>query len=384
MMPGLHQSLMNCSWSFVRYARAYLNHVWTGLERACLRIGWSFRKLLTYAVPQPPTQVPAGASNNKLQDIEVGRLLGSGSFGNVYAASRVSTGKKLVIKMVEQGKIIDTNDLVMEKEAFVRARGCKQLLQLEEDDILGNGDVYQIFDRWSMDLRTFCKSAPFSTEVLKFIAFELFLGIEHLHRNGVGHRDIKPDNIFVNVSKENRQIMSLCLGDFGMPMVTPTAVGLYGTIAYGAPEISATVPYDCRIDWFAFGVSLYSIVTGMEPFNFNRQHCPRYTGLALTGKLSWPLPYQGPEALPEYFEDFVNGLMEVDVNKRLDAPGIRAHPFLQNIPLHWVDNQTLTGQTPVSQAREILLDDSFATLAVTGFPKPSPPVSHGFASTFKE
>ncbi|KAJ3102606.1 Serine/threonine kinase [Phlyctochytrium planicorne] len=279
---------------------------------------------------------------------------------------------KLVLKILKQAKNVSA---------------CKQLLQLEEDDILGNGDVCQIFDLWSMDLRTFCK---FSTEVLKFIAFELFLGIEHLHRNGVGHRDIKPDNIFVNADHVPLP---------GRLWDADGAVGLFGTIAHGALEISATMQYDCRIDWFFVGVSLYSIVTGTElfarlPIQYDRQHCPRYMGLALTGKLRSHPWYQGTRVRRScHFEDFVNGLLRVDVNKRLDAPGIRAHPFVQDVPSrssHWEDYmfeapvqpkiafwQTLTGQNSVAPILEIVRYDSdlLATMFYAFCPIVSPPIS---------
>ena len=53
------------------------------------------------------------------------------------------------------------------------------------------------------------KKETFDEEVLKFIAFQVFTGIEHCHFKNVVHRDLKPENIFIN---NDGQIK---IGDFG-------------------------------------------------------------------------------------------------------------------------------------------------------------------------
>jgi len=89
-------------------------------------------------------------------------------------------------------------------------------------------------------------------------------GLSALHKVGVIHRDVKPENIIL--ANDGR----IKLTDFGL--ARPTAQlqtegsPLYGTVAYTAPEVLRGERLDARCDIYSIGVTLYELLTGRQPF----------------------------------------------------------------------------------------------------------------------
>jgi serine/threonine protein kinase len=94
------------------------------------------------------------------------------------------------------------------------------------------------------------------------------------HRLGIIHRDIKPDNIFVNYTMEGEVIKVVDFGiakmmadDTGENLETLTGTNnLIGTPTYMAPERLASKPYDGGSDVYSLGVVLYELLAGRPPF----------------------------------------------------------------------------------------------------------------------
>jgi serine/threonine protein kinase len=99
------------------------------------------------------------------------------------------------------------------------------------------------------------------------------------HKQGVVHRDLKPDNIMV--TNEGRiKVLDFGLAKLresaleGMGTVLPTASiteegRIVGTVSYMSPEQAEGKPLDHRTDIFSFGVVLYEMATGRRPFQGN-------------------------------------------------------------------------------------------------------------------
>jgi serine/threonine-protein kinase len=89
-------------------------------------------------------------------------------------------------------------------------------------------------------------------------------GLEQVHESGFIHLDFKPENVLVTRSGGVRLI------DFDLAQAKPDGpqkMARYpGTPAYMAPEQLRHQPIDQRADIFAFGVSVYEVLTGQKPF----------------------------------------------------------------------------------------------------------------------
>ncbi|MEW6737169.1 MAG: response regulator [Acidobacteriota bacterium] len=101
--------------------------------------------------------------------------------------------------------------------------------------------------------------------------------LNEMHQAGIIHRDIKPENIFLH-QHEGREVIKVL--DFGIAQVLDeetsfdmqklTITGkILGTPAYLAPERFNNLPCDGRTDIYSLGITLYLMLTGQLPFEFN-------------------------------------------------------------------------------------------------------------------
>ena len=91
-----------------------------------------------------------------------------------------------------------------------------------------------------------------------YIVYYLLLGIEYFHSIGIMHRDLKPNNILIEVDQETNLISNVKITDFGLscPCLNPLFESC-GTPAYVAPEILRREKYGSSVDMWGLGVIIY-------------------------------------------------------------------------------------------------------------------------------
>jgi serine/threonine-protein kinase len=95
--------------------------------------------------------------------------------------------------------------------------------------------------------------------------------LDHAHKQGLLHRDVKPANIMLS-SRDDDNEQRILLTDFGIARRTNDISGLtatnmtVGTVAFAAPEQLMGEPLDGRADQYALAATAYTLLTGKQPF----------------------------------------------------------------------------------------------------------------------
>jgi len=138
--------------------------------------------------------------------------------------------------------------------------------------------IRMFMSRYSTSLRLLIankkhqNSGRFDRGKVAYWASQIASGVVFLHENKIMHRDIKSDNILVNLDSQ-KEISKLVITDFD----TATRVNktelpntVVGTPSYTAPEVykvKTMGPYDYRADVWSFGMVLYELMTLRRPYD---------------------------------------------------------------------------------------------------------------------
>ena len=210
------------------------------------------------------------------------KLLGRGSFGAVYEIHRTARGnlEKAAMKVLRvpendaeiarmrfQGMNHQSTESYYENlvdgiyneirimQSFV---GYSHIVSYEDYAIRKrDGEIgWDIFIRMELltGLPDYMSMHPMNDQMIFKLGMDIAQGLHDCHNKGVIHRDVKPENIFVNESGNFK------LGDFGVSRNTPGSqdvLSFKGTLGYMAPEVYKMQATDARSDIYSLGMVLY-------------------------------------------------------------------------------------------------------------------------------
>lgn len=211
-------------------------------------------------------------------DLEELKELGSGTFGTVYHGKW--RGTDVAIKRIKKccftGRPSEQERLTIEfwREADILSKlhhpnvlAFYGVVQDEKGETLAtvtefmvNGSLRHVLLRrdWYLDQKK-----------RLIIAMDAAFGMEYLHLKNIVHFDLKCDNLLVNLKDPLRPICKV--GDFGLSKIkrnTLVSGGVRGTLPWMAPELlnGSSNKVSEKVDVFSFGIVLWEILTGEEPY----------------------------------------------------------------------------------------------------------------------
>lgn len=265
-------------------------------------------------------------------DFEVLRLVGRGTFGQVYQVRKKDTKRIYAMKVLSKKTIVQKKEIahtIGERNILVRTSsaesnfivGLKFSFQTPTDlylvtDYMSGGELF-----WHLQ-----KEGRFDEQRAKFYIAELIIALEHLHDNDIVYRDLKPENILLDANGH----VALC--DFGLSKANlddGTTNTFCGTTEYLAPEVLLDDQgYTKMVDFWSLGVLVFEMCCGWSPF-YAEDNQQMYKNIAF-GKVRFP-----KDALSSEGRNFVKGLLNRNPKHRLGAVGdareLRAHPFFNDV-----------------------------------------------------
>lgn len=204
-------------------------------------------------------------------------VIGAGGMGKVYRGRNQRTDSPVAIKTLLPDLLVDET---LAKRFEVEAKAASNLRHPNTIRIFDfglDGDllfmVMELLDGMSLEAALKQERILEPARVLRIVR-EVCRSLEEAHGAGLVHRDIKPDNIFLNRVGDTHDEHVKVL-DFGVAKLrnkqyggaTLTQAGMiFGTPRYMSPEQARAQELDGRSDIYALGVIMYEALTGRAPF----------------------------------------------------------------------------------------------------------------------
>ncbi|TDL21802.1 Pkinase-domain-containing protein [Rickenella mellea] len=247
--------------------------------------------------------------------------IGTCAAGGVYSAYQVGTNLSVAVKQVDLEKQPKKDVPVIINEILVMRSSRHPNIVNYIDSFLHKNELWVVMEYMEGGSLTDVVTANLMTEgQIAAVSRETAQGLEHLHRHGVIHRDIKTDNVLLSLTGDIK------ITDFGFwsqvagPPYPKRTVIVQPPYCL-APEIVTCKEYGPKVDVWSLGIMAIEMVEGEPPFLTNNVVKALY--LIATGTLQ----IANPEALSSVFRDYLRCTLEVDVEKRPDATQLLKHAF---------------------------------------------------------
>ena len=276
-------------------------------------------------------KTPLKSNEEKLisiNDFEIIKTIGSGSFGNVYLVKNKNNNHYYAMKSLEKSLIKQKNQeehtiterILMSKlnnPFMVKLYYCfqdKKYLYFIMELVQGGELLFHLK-----------KQIRFDDERTRFYISELILALEYLHNNNIIYRDIKPENILLDKTGHIKLI------DFGLSKIyknnNEKMFTLCGTPFYLAPEVIEKKGYNNSADWWSLGCLMYEMLSGNPPFKIEG---------ANVYSIKFNEPLKMDNCFSEEAKDLINKLLNVDPNKRLGygkngVEELKNHPYFKDV-----------------------------------------------------
>ncbi|KAF9076101.1 kinase-like protein [Rhodocollybia butyracea] len=238
-----------------------------------------------FSVVDPPPQALRRSTHKHIGRYTVsGQCLGSGSFATVHLAFSSHRRCQVACKSITIKSKKDSEkelDQVMKETRILMGLNHPNINRIYDSEEDPDSKYFHIFLQLCTggDLFTYINSygeryERMEEQEVKYIMYQLLLGLKYLHSQHISHRDLKPENILLYAPGPYPRIQ---IADFGLarPKAWQETFNVCGTVSYLPPEGVLALdqkhlgyvgmPSDC---WSA-GIILYIMLSGSHPFDYD-------------------------------------------------------------------------------------------------------------------
>ncbi len=301
-------------------------------------------------------------------------LIGVGGMAAVFRAHHEGLHRDLAIKVLHPNLSANSDmSARFEREARSASRldhpNCVQVTDFGSTD---EGMMYMVMQLLEGAELTGLLGKPIASPRAVELMLQILRGLEHAHVNGVVHRDVKPENVFVTRDHEGDEVLKLV--DFGIAKLTDattdthkTSAGLvFGTPAYMSPEQAMGVEADSRADLYSAGILFYQMLSGRLPIDNDDP-------VALVRMQVAVDPEPLPSSVPPVIAGVAQRLLEKDRDHRFQT-ATEVIETLESIELMLLDEHVSDVEITVPGSAASTTGVQMAPgAAVISTPAPSPP-----------
>jgi tRNA A-37 threonylcarbamoyl transferase component Bud32 len=265
----------------------------------------------------------------------VGEKVGEGGFGAVFRGRQLATGREVALKILHPHNLGDATIVARfrrEAEACSRLRNPHAVITYDFDET-EDGVLYlamELLRGRSLHQLQRSEGKLHPDRVLRIID-QVADALGEAHQNGIIHRDMKPENVFIERRAGEDHVKVL---DFGIAkmlsdergQVALTAVGqTLGTLEFMSPEQLRGQALDGRSDIYALGIMAYEMLTGELPFK-NARSPVDIINFHLQTKAPAPSRLRPELHLPTYVDDVVMKMVAKNPEERhVSTAALRSH-----------------------------------------------------------
>ena len=276
---------------------------------------------------------------------EILELVGTGGMANVYKAKCTYLNRYVAIKVLKDEFKNDEEFLKRFNIESQAAAGLSHSNIVSVYDIGSENDVHYMVMEFveGITLKEYlAQNGPMPYDKVIDFSIQIASALQHAHRKGIVHRDIKPQNIIV--AKDD----ILKVTDFGIARAVSSYTmkmedGAMGTVHYCSPEQARGGYTDEKSDIYSLGVVMYEMLTGKLPFESDNS-----VSVALKHMQEEAVPPSKlVQGVPAGLETIIKKAMQKNQNERFQTAG----EMLIDLKIMQIDSENTF----------VTSDDEFAT-----------------------
>ena len=283
----------------------------------------------------------------QIEDLTLLKLLGKGSFGEVYLSTKSNRREYFATKKMDRAqadqpcirKYFENEIKILYSLSHPNIVKLEELKQTKDYyyivmEYINGGSLTDCLKKYQ---KKFGRAFP--EDIVQYLMNQIVDAIRYIHSKNIIHRDLKLDNIMVSFDNENDEVnlnmmrAKIKIIDFGFAIKltkSSLAFSALGSPMNMDPRILKKfskrggdinqLGYDSKADIWSLGTICYEMLIGQAVFNAETMN-------ELVKKVEAG-SYSVPTTVSKEMVSFLNGMLQYDPNNRLNAEELSKHPFL--------------------------------------------------------